>query len=82
MRIKQVSVKKLFGILNHTIPLKLDERITIIHGSNGVGKTLLLRMINGLFKSNYSVFRSIPFEEFRTDFDDGTTLRVEKKRSA
>jgi predicted ATP-binding protein involved in virulence len=48
MRIKQISVTKLFGIFDHVIPLNLDERITIIHGINGVGKTSILRLINAL----------------------------------
>lgn len=32
MRIKEISVHNLFEIFNHTIPLNLEERITIIHG--------------------------------------------------
>ena len=47
MRIKQVSVTNLFGVFNHEIPLNLDDKITIIHGPNGSGKTVLLKMING-----------------------------------
>ena len=69
MRITKVSVKKLFGIFDHEIPLNQDSRITIIHGPNGFGKTILLTMLNGLFNSNYRVFREVPFKEFRVYFD-------------
>ena len=31
-RIKQISVEGLFGMLNHVIPLQMEERITIVHG--------------------------------------------------
>ena len=50
MRITKITVKNLFGIFNHNIPLNMDERITLIHGPNGIGKTILLSMINAFFK--------------------------------
>jgi predicted ATP-binding protein involved in virulence len=78
MRIQQISVSGLFGIFNHVIPLNMDERITIIHGPNGFGKTAMLRMLNGLFNSRYSVFRTIPFNNFRVEFDNGSSVEVVK----
>lgn len=79
VRIKQISVTKLFGIFNHSIPLNMEEKITIIHGPNGFGKTNLLRILNAIFNSRYSILRSIPFSEFRVDFDDGSNMQVTKK---
>ena len=81
MRITKVSVKKLFGIFDHEIPLK-DSRITIIHGPNGFGKTMLLTMIHGLFNSNYVVFSDMPFEEFRVDFDNEESIKVKKENTS
>lgn len=78
MRIQQISVSGLFGIFDHVIPLNMDERITIIHGPNGFGKTAMLRMLNGLFNSRYSVFRTIPFNNFRVEFDNGSSVEVVK----
>ncbi|MEA5515978.1 ATP-binding protein, partial [Nodularia sp. UHCC 0506] len=78
MQIQQISVDGLFGIFNHVIPLNLDERITIIHGPNGFGKTVMLRMLNGFFNSRYSVFRTIPFVKFRVEFDNGSRVEVVK----
>src|SRR6266536_3126326 len=77
-RIKQISVKNLFGMFDHTIPLNLDEHITIIHGPNGFGKTSILRLLSGLFSQNHFALRSIPFDEFRVHFDDGTDFWVDK----
>ena len=51
-RIKQISVKNLFGMFDHTISLNLDERITIIHGLNGFGKTAILRLLDTLFSQS------------------------------
>ena len=78
MRISHISVKGLFGIFNHEIELKAEEHITIVHGPNGLGKTVLLTMINSLFGGRYSIFRSIPFTEFGITFDDGRTLSLKK----
>ena len=78
MRIVKISVTKLFGTFDHVIPLNLDERITIIHGKNGVGKTSLLKLINGFFNLKYSEIRAIPFEEFRIDFDDQSHAAIRK----
>ncbi len=78
MRITKVSVKKLFGIFDHEIPLNQESRITIIHGPNGFGKTILLTMLNGLFNSNYRVFREVSFEEFLVYFDFHEYLVVRK----
>lgn len=77
MRMTNVSVKKLFGIFDHEIPMQ-SSRITIIHGPNGFGKTVLLRMIHGLFNSKYKVFSEIPFQEFRVMFDNGNSIYVQR----
>jgi predicted ATP-binding protein involved in virulence len=82
MRIQQISVSGLFGIFDHVIPLNMDERLTIIHGPNGFGKTVMLRMLNGLFNSQYSVFRTIPFSNFRVEFDNGSTVEIVKTSEA
>jgi predicted ATP-binding protein involved in virulence len=78
MRIKQISVSGLFGVFDHVIPLNLDERITIIHGPNGFGKTAILRLLNGLFNSKYSVFQTIPFKNFLVEFDNGSSAEIVK----
>ena len=78
MRIKQVSVNGLFGIFDHVIPLNDDERITIVHGPNGFGKTAILRVLNGFFNSRYSVVRTIPFSNFRVEFDNGSSVEIVK----
>lgn len=76
MRVKEISIKKLFGVFDHSIPLNMEERITIIHGPNGYGKTIMLRMLDGFFNSRYVVWRTTPFEEFRIDFDDKSYVRI------
>lgn len=76
MRIKQISVKKLFGVFDHTIPLNQEDRITIIHGPNGYGKTVLLRMIDGFFNEDYEILHNTPFDELRLDFTHKSYVRL------
>ncbi len=78
MRITKVSVKKLFGMFDHDIPLNQDSRITIIHGPNGIGKTVLLNMIHGLFHYDYELIRRTPFEQFCVEFENGESITIEK----
>ena len=81
MRITKVSVKKLFGIFDHEIPLNQESRITIIHGPNGFGKTTILSMIHGLFSGDLWVFYAVPFEEFYAEIDTGENIRVVRDKS-
>jgi len=76
MRINKISVTKLLGVFNHQVSFNMEDRITIIHGPNGFGKTALLRIINNFFNSRYSQLCSIPFTEFRIDFDEGSHLQI------
>jgi predicted ATP-binding protein involved in virulence len=78
-RIKRFQVKNLFGTFDHAINLNLEDRITIIHGPNGFGKTVLLQMLQNLFQSHFSKFRRIPFSEFTVSFENGDELIVRKK---
>lgn len=82
MRLEQISVTNLFNRFNHTIQMHSDSRITIIHGSNGIGKTVLLRMVDGLFNGDLSIFFSVPFREFRVDFTDGGAVEVIRAKRA
>ena len=78
MRINNITVKGLFGLFDHSIPLNSDDRITIIYGPNGFGKTYTLNLVNELFTSGYRSFYEIPFTEIAVGFSDLSTLRARK----
>ena len=80
MRIKKITVKNLFGMFYHEVPLDLEDHITIIHGPNGIGKTILLTLLDALFspQEEYYKLRHIPFSELSVDFDDGSTLYLKR----
>lgn len=78
MRITKISVKGLFSMFDHEIPLNQESRITIIHGPNGVGKTVLLKLVHALFHYDYELLEKIPFEQLRVEFADGDVVIVER----
>ncbi len=78
VRIQKISIKGLFGRFNYEIPMNLDDRITIIHGPNGFGKTALLRLIAGLFSATDTTLLSVPYSELQVDFENRESLSVLK----
>jgi predicted ATPase len=79
-RIKSITVKGLFNQFYHHIELNQEERITILHGINGVGKTTILRMIESLFNSRiYRLNPKIPFESFIVKLSDGTDIEIKRE---
>ncbi len=76
MRIVEIEVEQLFGTFDHRVPLNTGDRITLIHGPNGFGKTILLEMLHDLFNSRYGTLRRIPFRQLVIRFADGSRITV------
>ncbi|MFZ4699693.1 MAG: AAA family ATPase [Candidatus Methylumidiphilus sp.] len=74
LRIRQIRIDGLFGLYNHCINLNLKERVTILHGPNGVGKTVTLKLIEAFLKGDYAEFVLFPFDMFVVTFTDGSVL--------
>jgi len=76
-RVKSIYIEKLFGLYDHRIDLK-EERVTILHGPNGVGKTTLLRLVDGVLSGNFEVCEDVPFLNLEIGFENGVlSLRRE-----
>jgi predicted ATP-binding protein involved in virulence len=78
MRIKHITIEKLFGMFDYEIPFNLDERITIIHGKNGVGKTVILNLINDIFNKSFEKVFDTKFKTVKIVFQDDTYISLEK----
>lgn len=76
VRLSSFKVQGLFGEFNHFIPLSEKSRITALIGPNGMGKTACLRLINALFRRQWSVFSTTEFEEVEYLFSEGTRVAV------
>lgn len=77
MQIKKIIVNELFGVFRHEIELK-DGGITIVIGENGLGKTVILEMLNALFRKDYVYFESLEFGNIRIEFDDEVVWSISK----
>lgn len=75
MHVTEISVTGLFGTFDHSIPLTHADRVTLIHGPNGLGKTMMLKMIAALLDGRTQIFERVPFDEFIVCLDDGKKLR-------
>lgn len=76
MRINEIAVTRLFGLFDHAVSMKMSDRVTIITGPNGYGKTTLLRLVDGVMSGRYSEVRKVSFRDFQIGFDDGHVLQV------
>jgi len=82
MRLTEIRVSKLFGMFDHTVPLNQSDRITIIYGPNGYGKTAILLLVQGLLGGQFSKLRRFPFDEFSVSFEDGRKVYVTQTQPA
>ena len=74
MNIDRVRVRGLFDRFDHALKFRTDERVMIVTGPNGFGKTTTLRLIDILFNQPIGRLASMPFREVEVSFDDGTNL--------
>lgn len=79
LRVKRIQVEGLFGLYNHDIPLNAAERVTIIHGPNGVGKTVLLKMIAAVFGGHFEELLSVRFKKLEIELSNNENLSIEKR---
>ena len=79
LRIRRVEVTGLFGLYNHKIDLNLQERVTIIHGPNGVGKTMLLKLVAALFSGRLVELARTHFSTFTVTLTDASILGFERE---
>lgn len=77
LRLQRIEVDGLFGLYDYLIDLNLTDRVTILHGPNGVGKTTVLRMVDALLRSDFAYFKRIPFARFLLAFEDRSTLELQ-----
>lgn len=80
MRITEISVTGLFGIFDHTIRLK-EEGVTVLHSANGVGKTTILRMTNGILSGKIDVFANIKFKEYKINIENNQFFNIKNNQT-
>ena len=76
LRLERIEIDGLFGLYHHCINLNLKDRVTLLHGPNGVGKTTTLGMVDALLRGNMGYFGRLPFRRFLLRFEDETELEL------
>lgn len=75
----QVNVTGLLGRFTHTVDFPAADEFVIVHGPNGVGKTMLLDLISAIsWPVDFSKIARVPFRNLQMCFSDGSHLTVEK----
>ena len=72
-------MKGLFGRFDHDLKFAMDERIMIVTGPNGFGKTTTLRLIDALFNRSSGRVAEVPFRQVAVTFDNGRELTAVKR---
>jgi len=75
--IKTILVEELYGEFTHRIDIKNDN-ITLILGENGLGKTIILKMIKYLFDNEFYELGNYEFSKFTIIFTDNSFLEITK----
>ena len=81
LRLEHIVADGLFDIYNHSIRLNLEDRVTLLHGPNGVGKTVVLQMVDALLRGDLDYFHTIPFSRFLLAFDDNSVLDLTESKN-
>ncbi len=75
MRLISFEVTGLFERFNYRVELNQQDRITILHGPNGFGKTTVLQMLGHVLAARFTSLARMPFHSFGMHFDTGMKLR-------
>lgn len=75
--IKEFHVQNLFGLFNNTIKFNDNEKITIILGPNGCGKTTMLKMFDAIIKLKHDTLLDFKFEYIILKIDN-EELKIQK----
>ncbi|KOR90377.1 AAA family ATPase [Paenibacillus solani] len=82
MKLSKINVSNLFGVFTHEVKINTERGITIVIGENGLGKTVLLEMIESFFNKRFHYFCNVNFEELFFEFDDGVEWIIKKISNA
>ena len=79
--LERFYVKQIFGPKSHDVDLrfKTSERLTVLYGRNGGGKTIVLRLLDAIRWGQYGELLEIPFERMELHLSNGTGLVFEQK---
>ncbi|WP_237206269.1 AAA family ATPase [Rothia nasimurium] len=75
-QITKITISELYGEYTHSI--NLNQKLTIIYGPNGVGKTTLLEISKLIVSGNFSKLSTIAFKDALIQYSDGSEIIFSK----
>ncbi len=81
VRPSRLRIRGLFGHLSHDIALRGEDRITILSGPNGSGKTQSLNLLRGAVALDFAAVARLPFEAADISYTSGARLAIERQAS-
>jgi ABC-type lipoprotein export system ATPase subunit len=82
LSISEVLVQGLFGLHTFKVDFRHPDRVSVLLGPNGIGKTTILRMIKGMLSGDFEIFEKVPFASFCltiwNGFSDQFTMDIKK----
>ncbi len=81
MRLSKIEIKGLFNLFDYTIPLENEEKLLILTGPNGFGKTMILNIIYSLFNRRFYFFQKLLFKSITIWTDTKRTIYIKKQDS-
>lgn len=77
MQIISFSVIELFNSFSYHFEIDEDQKVFMLTGPNGYGKTTILTIINNLSKLNLEYFYELPFKSIEINFEEEQRLTIE-----
>lgn len=75
---RNVAIDELFGSVRPiSVPLRQNDRVTILTGPNGSGKTHVLRLLRAVLALDLRALSAVRYRSLRVDFDDDRALIVD-----
>lgn len=84
MQFTNIKIEGLFGLYNYNINLNNQEeedKLTIITGPNGYGKTTILTILSSLNSEDLYYFYKLRYSSIVINFDDDSVLSVKQKET-
>jgi predicted ATPase len=75
LRVVRIVIEGLFDQFTHDIPLNQTDRVTVLHGPNGVGKTKVMEFVywtlTRFLHKHFRIRAQKPFKQLRLDLSKG-----------
>lgn len=76
-----IAIRGLYDMYDYEVSFSKEEKLKIITGPNGYGKTTILRIIKNLIDCKFWWFYFLMFREIIVSFSDGTYIEIARESS-